>query len=241
MAWRPLQPTRMGSSRVTLLMASRRPLKVKPTRRLPPSLRVKKQPDSPIMPISQFLSLQQHPADQHRKSSLVPLSCQDLLKRQKRLRLEESKETQEESEEETDGVAGENDPGAGDDDEGDGFEVNCEVFHLPDPHLGGDLGAIAVENVEAENDSLSYEELVARKVEDFITKSKEAMTSSELSQRVSRWHDMIEPRLESLERRKPFDIHDYGTRILRQVQAAGRSEVAFREVVGGQQKEEISR
>ena len=28
MAWRPLQPTRMGSSRVTLLMASRRPLKL---------------------------------------------------------------------------------------------------------------------------------------------------------------------------------------------------------------------
>ena len=27
MAWRPLQPTRMGSSRVTLLTESRRPLK----------------------------------------------------------------------------------------------------------------------------------------------------------------------------------------------------------------------
>ena len=98
-----------------------------------------------------------------------------------------------------------------------------------------------MESVEAENDSLSYEELVARRVEDFITRSKDAMRSSELSQRVSEWHEMIGPKLENLERRKPFDIHDYGTKILAQVETAGGSEVAFRRIVRGQKKEEVSR
>ena len=117
--------------------------------------------------------------------------------------------------------------------------VNFEDLDLPDPHLEGEDGALAVENVEAENDSL--EELLARKVEDFLIKSKETMTSDELAQRVSRWHEMIGPRLESLETRKVFNIHDYGTCILSQCQAAGTEEVAFRDIVRGQKKEEISR
>ena len=131
-------------------------------------------------------------------------------------------------------------PGEVDEEE---FQDNFEDFHLPDPHLGGDLGAIAVEQVEveAENDSLSYEELVARRVEEFITKSREAMKSSELSQRVANWHEIIGPRLESLERRKAFDIHAYGTKIIRECQAAGGAEVPFRDIVRGQKKEEISR
>ena len=230
--WQPLDPHQE--------LRSPRPLKIKPTRRLPPSRRAKEK--SPIIPISQFLS-QQHPANDHSMlmPSYVPRSCYDLLLRQKRLVEKEN----EKSEEIRDQFVEELQEGTGEEDEAHGFEVNFEDnyedFHLLDPHLGGDLGALAVENIEAENDSLSYEELVARRVEDFITRSKDAMSSSELSQRVSGWHEMIGPRLENLERRKPFDIHDYGTKILAQVETAGGSEVAFRRIVRGQKKEEISR
>ena len=128
--------------------------------------------------------------------SYVPLSCYDLLKRQRRLEKETRNDIFDEDEEvEEEGaydVAKE--PGEVDEEE---FQDNFEDFHLPDPHLGGDLGAIAVEQVEveAENDSLSYEELLARRMEEFLTKSREAMKSSELSQKVASWHQMIGPRL----------------------------------------------
>ena len=118
-------------------------------------------------------------------------------------------------------------------------EINFEDFHPPDSHLWGEVGADAVVSLEAENDSL--EEFMARKIEEFLIKSKEAMTNDELAQRVSRWHEMIGPRLERLETRNVFDIHDYGTRILNQCQAAGTERVAFRDIVRGQKKEEISR
>ena len=98
-----------------------------------------------------------------------------------------------------------------------------------------------METVEAENDGLSYEELVARRVEEIITKSREAMKSSELSQRVASWHEMIGPRLDSLETRKAFDIHACGTQVIRKCEAAGGVEVPFRDIVRGQKKEEISR
>ena len=146
------------------------------------------------------------------------------------------------------GAGADNDPGPGDEEEGNGLEDNFEDFHLPDPHLGGDLGAIAVGNLdgdepsdEAGNSSLSYEELVARRVEEFISKSQEYMRSSELSQKVAKWHEMIGPRLENLEKRKAFDIHAYGSQVIRECEASKKTEVPFREVIKGQKKEEISR
>ena len=218
-----------------------RPLKIKASRRLPPSMRAKKKPSSPIIPISEFLSQQLQPsARQMRlKPSYIPLSCYDLLKSQPRMEKSEETRNYEEVEEEEEG-ADSFATGPGEEDE-EGFQDDFEDFHLPDPHLGGDLGAVAVDQVEAENDSLSYEELVARRVEEFITNSREAMKSSELSQRVASWHEIIGPRLESLERRKAFDIHAYGTKIIRECQAAGGAEVPFRDIVRGQKKEEISR
>ena len=222
-----------------------KPLKIKATRSLPPSLRVSKKTRSPIVPISQFLSQQIQPTDVQLKSmpSYIPLSCYDLLKRQRRLEKGEEPSNDDEviEEEVEDDVApGDNEPGPGEEDEEES-RADLEDFHLPDPNLGGDLGAVAVEQVEAENDSLSYEELVARRVEQFLTRSREAMKSSELSQKVANWHEMIGPRLENLEKRKPFDIHAYGSQVIRECEGAGSSEVPFREIVRGQKKEEISR
>ena len=254
--WQPLDPHQE--------LRTPKPIKVKPTRRLPPSLRKNKKASvSPIMPISEYLNQEMNPtANQMKFMPYVPLSCYDLAaqererrrvleREQRKTRVEERGDLRrqifddEEEKEEFDEV--DND-GPGDEDDGNGFDDNFEDFHLPDPHLGGDLGAIAVENVdvdepsdEAGNNSLSYEELVARRVEEFITKSQEYMRSSELSQKVAKWHEMIGPRLENLEKRKAFDIHAYGSQVIRECEASQKAEVPFREVIKGQKKEEISR
>ena len=218
-----------------------RPLQIKESRRLPPSLRAKKRPSSPIIPISEYLSQQHQPSARQMRlmPSYIPLSCYDLLKSQPRLEKSEVTRKYEEVEEEEEG-ADSFSTGPVEEDE-EGYQDDFEDFHLPDPHLGGDLGAVAVDQVEAENDSLSYEELVARRVEEFLIKSREAMKSSELSQRVASWHEMIGPRLERLETRKAFDIHACGTQVIRKCEAAGGVEVPFRDIVRGQRKEEISR
>ena len=57
---------------------------------------------------------------------------------------------------------------------------------------------------------------------------------------VAKWHEMIGPRLESVERRNAFDIHAYGSRILNNF-SPQRSSVSFNSVVRGQKPEEKSR
>ena len=63
--------------------------------------------------------------------------------------------------------------------------------------MGGDLGAVAAGELDDDDfnaggdqdnadsdETLSYEEMVARKVEQFVTKSQEYMRSSELAMKV---------------------------------------------------------
>ena len=83
-------------------------------------------------------------------------------------------------------------------------EVNDDVpediiddLDLLNPHMGGDLGAVAAGELDDDDfnaggdldnadsdETLSYEEMVARKVEQFVTKSQEYMRSSELAMKV---------------------------------------------------------
>ena len=51
-----------------------RPLKVKATRSLPPSMKAKKKPSGSIIPISQFLSQQMQPTERQIKSRCLPTS-----------------------------------------------------------------------------------------------------------------------------------------------------------------------
>ena len=43
---------------------------------------------------------------------------------------------------------------------------------------------------------------------------QEYIESTDLAKKVSRWHESIGPRLERVERRAAFDVHEYGTHIL---------------------------
>ena len=82
--------------------------------------------------------------------------------------------------------------------------------------------------------------MVARKVEEFVTQSQEYMRSSELAMKVAKWHEMIGPRLETVEKRNAFDIHAYGSRVLNNF-TPQRTVVSFDSVVRGQKGEEVSR
>ena len=82
--------------------------------------------------------------------------------------------------------------------------------------------------------------VLMKKVEEFVTQSQEYMRSSELAVKVSKWHEMIGPRLESVEKRNAFDIHAYGSRIINTFSPQQR-DVHFNSVVRGQKPEEVSR
>ena len=45
-------------------------------------------------------------------------------------------------------------------------------------------------------------------------RAQEYIESTDLAKKVSRWHESIGPRLERVERRSAFDVHEYGTSIL---------------------------
>ena len=267
--WQPLDPHEQTGTP--------RPMKPKPTRRLPPSLmnKIKNKGEAPLTPISEYLNEQMNPTLTARQFKNLKLNADlppallekqlEEMERRKALQKEESKRLKEgqkggvgsvrrqifdEDEEENDEVE-EQEEDAEDfgpvGDVGEGFENDDFDALLPDPHLGGDVGALVVGEVEeplgrgAENDSLSYEGLVARKVEEFALRSQEYMRSSELSKKVANWHEMIGPRLESLEKRKAFDVHAYGSKVINKCEDQEKTEVPFKDVIRGEKKEEVCR
>ncbi|XP_036134190.1 condensin-2 complex subunit H2 isoform X7 [Molossus molossus] len=86
-----------------------------------------------------------------------------------------------------------------------------EEYAEPD---GAKLGEAADLEAEAIPASLSYEELVRRNVELFITTSQKFVQETELSQRVRDWEDSIQPLLQEQEQHMPFDIHIYGDQMV---------------------------
>jgi len=258
--WEPLDPH--------VQMSTPKPIKVKKTLRIPPSLKKKDKDrlNEDLIPISQYINQEMLQDTRHHKMfPEVPLCFSDLMKteyerRKERARLERVEERKRsqprqafyEPDEDQDDLFG---------DEGHEYEDLQEegVDHVPDdliddldlpnPHMGGDIGAVAAGelddhdfNADGDNsdETLSYEEMVAKKVEQFVTKSQEYMRSSELAMKVAKWHEMIGPRLENVERRNAFDIHAYGSMILNNF-TPQRSNVSFNSVVRGQKPEEKSR
>jgi len=119
--------------------------------------------------------------------------------------------------------------------------------NLPDPHLGGDIGAVVMDQnddpyEDADQTTDSYEELVAKRVAEFVARSQSYIQSSDLALRVSAWHETIGPRLENVEKRKAFDVHHYGSQVLGSFPDAHRkSKIKFSQVVNGKPGEEIAR
>ncbi|XP_063301552.1 condensin-2 complex subunit H2 [Pelobates fuscus] len=70
-------------------------------------------------------------------------------------------------------------------------------------------------------DQMSYEELVRRNVDLFISNSQKYAQETVLSLRVREWEDKMGPQLQEQEDQGPFDIHDYGDRLVSQFSQVG--------------------
>ncbi|XP_036904632.1 condensin-2 complex subunit H2 isoform X6 [Sturnira hondurensis] len=104
-------------------------------------------------------------------------------------------------------------------------------------------GAPPVEDAdlaEAMPASLSYEELVRRNVELFITTSQKFVQETELSQRVRDWETSIQPLLQEQEQHAPFDIHTYGDQVVSRFSQLNQW-CPFAKLVAGQPAFEVCR
>ncbi|XP_062930695.1 condensin-2 complex subunit H2 isoform X3 [Cynocephalus volans] len=95
-------------------------------------------------------------------------------------------------------------------------------------------------DAEAIPASLSYEELVRRNVELFITTSQKFVQETELSQRIRDWEDTIQPLLQEQEQHMPFDIHTYGDQVVSRFPRLNEW-CPFAELVAGQPAFEVCR
>ncbi|KAM4711573.1 condensin-2 complex subunit H2 isoform 1-T2 [Anableps anableps] len=104
---------------------------------------------------------------------------------------------------------------------GDDDGSDVELDGLPDngpAELAGGPGFISP---EAQRDDLTYEELVKLRVEQLVVHSRGYTQETALSRRVKDWEDKIGPELVLQEERPPFDIHDYGERIVGELGSVG--------------------
>lgn len=79
-----------------------------------------------------------------------------------------------------------------------------------------EIAKSADENIKSENIQVvsSYETLVQKYVENYLSNAAQYCQITELARRVNEWEDKIQPKLQEEEKHEPFDIHVYGTRIL---------------------------
>ncbi|KAM4615030.1 condensin-2 complex subunit H2 [Polymixia lowei] len=115
-----------------------------------------------------------------------------------------------------------------------GDEDNSDGEHEPLPddipaEFGGGQDFISP---EAQMDELSYEDLVKKSVEQFLVKSQGYAQETALSRRVKTWEDKIRPELALQEERPVFDIHDYGDRIVGELNSVGHRK-SFASIVHG--------
>ncbi|XP_015449526.1 condensin-2 complex subunit H2 isoform X3 [Pteropus alecto] len=98
----------------------------------------------------------------------------------------------------------------------------------------------AADLAEAMPAALSYEELVRRNVELFISTSQKFVQETELSQRIREWEGTVQPLLQEQEQRVPFDIHTYGDQLVSRFSQLNQW-CPFAELVAGQPAFEVCR
>ena len=88
----------------------------------------------------------------------------------------------------------------------------------------------------------SYEDLVLKRVSEYVAQSQDYIQSTELAKRVRIWHENLAPKLEEVEKRGDFDIHAYGTQILDKFPDDNRkTTIKFQDVISTSSPEEVSR
>ncbi|KAL3697621.1 hypothetical protein R1sor_011697 [Riccia sorocarpa] len=103
-------------------------------------------------------------------------------------------------------------------------------------------------DVERE-EGMSFEELCRAHLESMLRKLSEANSRTGLASRVSKWKNKIEATLVDEDTRPPFDIHDYGDRLLDELATVAatshdedeETQESFTYLVRGQRREQVAR
>ena len=130
----------------------------------------------------------------------------------------------------------------GNDDNGGGWEDLQDDDLLPIPDLLDSPDTDQTHPNADQAEQNTYEELVMKRVADYVTQSQDYIQSTDLAKRVRIWHESLAPKLEAVEKRGDFDIHQYGSKILNNFPQDGRkTTVDFMQVAQGSTPEEVSR
>ncbi|GFZ21781.1 hypothetical protein Acr_29g0009430 [Actinidia rufa] len=97
---------------------------------------------------------------------------------------------------------------------------------------------------EGPSSQASLEDLCRSHLDALLASFAESEKQTELAVRVSTWKQRIEENLEEQDSRPPFDIHEYGERVLEKLSVerdSGNITMSFAEVVRGQEKHNVAR
>ncbi|CAL5337900.1 unnamed protein product [Camellia sinensis] len=119
-----------------------------------------------------------------------------------------------------------------------------EVPLQPEKHDDGDVSFETNEH-EDPSSQASLEDLCRSHLDALLASIAETEKQTELAARVSTWKQRIENNLEeqASDSRPPFDIHEYGERILEKLSldADSGNAMSFADVVRGQEKHDVAR
>lgn len=93
------------------------------------------------------------------------------------------------------------------------------------------------------NDQENLEDLCRSHLDSLLANLAETEKQTELAARVSTWKQRIDQNLEEQESHPPFDIHEYGARVLNKLslEENDKSTMSFSDVVKGSEKHDIAR
>ncbi|KAL5713144.1 hypothetical protein ACHQM5_015249 [Ranunculus cassubicifolius] len=108
-----------------------------------------------------------------------------------------------------------------------------------DAHFGGG-NDFEPEDPES---NTSLEDLCRSHLDALLASIAETEKQTELAARVSTWKQRIESTLDEQDSHPPFDIHEYGERILDKLSVTGESgtSMSFSDIVQGQEKHDVAR
>lgn len=93
------------------------------------------------------------------------------------------------------------------------------------------------------NSQANLEDLCRSHMDALLAKLTESEKQTEMAARVSTWKQRIEQHLEEQDSRPPFDIHEYGERVLDKLslEQGSAEAMSFADIVRGQKKHDVAR
>ncbi|XP_033124599.1 condensin-2 complex subunit H2-like [Anneissia japonica] len=149
----------------------------------------------------------------------------------------------EDEENQAEGEREENPLPLADDNGPDDFGFANDDIDDDDDDIDQQAGGDHVKPSETEEPHVSsYEDLVRHHVESYLDSAQRFAQLTELSKRVSEWEDKMAPLLIREEKFGFFDIHEYGTKVLKKLaEAKDTKEVKFKEVVSDTRSYDVCR